>query len=100
MVDITFNKEGYDDFIDFIKAYAIIAVLIGHTFPYLERVGYCAWLGMQVPFFILVQTFHCFKKAEIRTNFRKALLRVFVPFLILELLTFIIALIGGGILIH
>lgn len=96
MVDITFNREGHDGFIDFIKTYAILAVLIGHTFPYHEKVGYGVWLGMQVPLFILVQTFHCYKREKIRTDLRKAFLRVFVPFFILELLTLSIAIIWGG----
>jgi len=64
---ITFNTKGYDGFIDFIKAYAIICVLIGHTLiPYLHDIGYCIWAGMQVPLFILVQSFHGYKKERYR----------------------------------
>lgn len=36
---VVFNKTGYDPFLDFIKAYAIIMVLIGHTLPYVNGIG-------------------------------------------------------------
>ena len=52
---ITFNKSGYDPLIDFIKAYAILCVLMGHTFPYLKASVDSLWYGMQVPLFVLVQ---------------------------------------------
>lgn len=32
---ILLNKNGYEPFLDFLKAYAIIGVLLGHTIPYL-----------------------------------------------------------------
>ena len=46
MQTITFNKSGYDPFIDYIKAFAIICVLIGHTFPFPEYWGYRLFAGM------------------------------------------------------
>ena len=77
---ITFNKDGYDPFIDVIKAYAIICVLVGHTFPYLDKTGYCLWCDMQVPLFALVQVFHVFKKENQSFNCKKILWRIFIPF--------------------
>ena len=94
---IAFNTSGYDGFIDFIKAYAILCVLFGHTFgPILDKIAYGVWAGMQVPLFILVQAFHCYKKKHYEVKIGKVLKRVLIPFLVLELLTFLIALACGG----
>jgi hypothetical protein len=97
---ISFNKTGYDPFLDFIKAWAIICVIFGHTFPYLNQVGYSIWIGIQVPLFILIQNFHSYKKALPKINIIKIFSRVLLPFLIFELVVFAIALClgGGGIL--
>lgn len=89
---IILNKKGYDPFIDFIKAYAIICVLAGHTFPYRDETGYGLWYGMQVPLFVLVQVFHVFKKENPSFNFKKTMWRVFVPFIILQLGLFLLLL--------
>ena len=62
MIKITFNKSGYEPFFDFIKAYAILCVLMGHTIPFLKETGYSLWYGMQVPLFVLIQSFHALKK--------------------------------------
>ena len=85
---ITFNKVGYDPFLDFIKAYAILAVLLGHTFPFLDETGYFLWYGMQVPLFILVQVFHVFKKENYQLNIHQLFKRVFVPFIAVQLVIF------------
>lgn len=91
---IIFNKTGYDPFIDFIKAYAIICVLIGHTLP-VSYMGYGFWAGMQVPLFILVQSFHFYKKDEARLNFKKLLQRIILPFMAIGLLEFVVLCITG-----
>ena len=90
---VTFNKVGYDPFIDFIKAYAIVCVLIGHTFPGLDLMGYGLWAGMQVPLFILVQAFHAFKKEKLQLNLKQVFFRIFFPFFIVEGIMFIILLV-------
>ena len=89
---VVFNKTGYDPFIDFIKAYAIICVLIGHTFPDLNYIGYGLWAGMQVPLFILVQAFHSFKKETTVVSVKKIFWRIFLPFILFEGLIFVILL--------
>jgi fucose 4-O-acetylase-like acetyltransferase len=86
---ITFNKKGYDSFIDFIKAYAIICVLIGHTLPHHDYWGYGLWAGMQVPLFILVQAFHCFKKESYSFSLKKVLWRVIIPFVAIQVIIFV-----------
>lgn len=88
---IRFNTVGHDDFIDFIKAYAIICVLIGHTFLFLDKIGYVAWAGMQVPLFILVQVFHSYKKEISPINLKKIMNRVIIPFFIVEMITMLLA---------
>lgn len=90
-MSIKFKTTGHDEFIDFIKFYAIICVIFGHTFPLLDKIGYGLWAGMQVPLFVLVQSFHYLKKEDIKINIRKILGRIVVPFLIAEILTFVIA---------
>lgn len=94
-VTITFNTKGYDGFIDFIKAYAIICVLFGHTFLWLDKVAYGTWAGMQVPLFVIIQTFHSLKKDNVTFKLKKVLKRVLLPFIFLEIITFIIALCLG-----
>lgn len=86
---IQFNRTGYDPFIDFIKAYAIICVLIGHTLPVMN-LGYGLWAGMQVPLFILVQSFHFYKRDDTRLNIKKIFQRVVLPFVIIGLLEFLV----------
>lgn len=85
---ITFNTKGYDGFIDFIKAYAILCVLFGHTFLWLDKVAYGVWAGMQVPLFILVQSFHFFKKKDVKVDISRIMKRVVIPFVVVELLIF------------
>ena len=89
--EIHFNTKGHDGFIDFIKAYAILCVLVGHTLPVLDEVGYGLWAGMQVPLFILVQTFHCYKKGKASIRIGKVLSRVMVPFLIFQIFTILLS---------
>lgn len=79
---ISFNREGYDPFIDFIKAYAIICVLLGHTILGIDYAGYGLWAGMQVPLFILVQSFHYYKKNDPKLNITKLFQRIILPFLV------------------
>jgi hypothetical protein len=86
---ISFNKSGYDPFIDFIKAYAIICVLIGHTLPSHDYWGYGLWAGMQVPLFVLVQAFHCFKKDTSNINLKKIFSRVVLPYILVQSIAFL-----------
>ena len=97
---ITFNKEGYDPFIDFIKAYAIVCVLIGHTLVLHDYWGYGLWAGMQVPLFVLVQAFHGFKKETPSINLKKIFLRVVLPYIIIQAIPFIYLLCKDPFLIY
>ncbi len=93
---IHFNTKGHDDFIDFIKAYSILCVLFGHTFgPILDYVAYGVWAGMQVPLFILIQSFHCLKKENVTFSFIRVFKRVLLPFFITEGMIFGVVIITG-----
>ena len=79
---ISFQSKGYEPFFDFIKAYAIVCVLVGHTFPNISQYGYFFWAGMQVPLFVLVQSFHVLKKPTPTINFKKLATRILIPFIL------------------
>ena len=87
---VKFNLEGYDPFIDFIKAYAIICVLIGHVFPKLDYIGYGLWAGMQVPLFVLVQVFHSLKKNSVKIGISKLWWRILFPFLLIQAIAYLL----------
>lgn len=89
---IQFIKKGYDGFFDFLKAYCIICVILAHNSPSHEAVAFSIWGGMQVPLFLLIQTFHALKKGNATNNWRKILLRLILPFIIVEGILFIILL--------
>lgn len=88
---IIFNKVGYEPFLDFIKAYAILCVLIGHTFPMLNQMGYFIWCGMQVPLFILIQVFHVFKKNTQSVEIKKLWYRILLPYLLIQIIPLLYA---------
>lgn len=92
---ISFNTKGYDPFIDFLKAYAILCVTLGYSLLPLSKIGYAAWAGMQVSLFILIQAFHCYKKDGYKVNIGKVFRRVMLPFLVLEIIVFSSALLFG-----
>lgn len=69
-----------------------MCVLFGHTFIFLDEVGYALWAGMQVPLFVLIQSFHAFKQERGDINIKKIFRRVFLPFLIVQILTICLAL--------
>lgn len=86
---IIYNCEGYDPFIDFLKAYAILCVVIGHALPLVlyDYTLFPLYGGMQVPFFILIQTFHAYKKGKKpQVDINKLWERILMPFLIVQLL--------------
>ena len=82
---IELNKTGYEPFLDYLKAFAIICVLIGHTFPFLNLMGYSFWIGMQVPLFVLIQAFHVLKKPSTKLDFKKIFFRILLPYFIILL---------------
>ena len=87
ITNIKFNNQGHDSFIDFIKTYAIIWVLVGHglSIQWLWNIGYPIWGGGQVQLVILVQVFHCYKRNQKPINWPQIFKRILIPFFIMEL---------------
>lgn len=59
---------------------------MGHTFPYLDKTGYVLWYGMQVPLFVLIQSFHVFKKTHYNFDIKKCIQRILIPFFIIQII--------------
>ena len=93
---IKLQKQGYEPFFDFLKAYAIICVLAGHTLPLLHYVGAPLWINLQVPIFVLIQSFHVLKKDNPKFSFKKIWYRILLPYLIVQIVAFTVLLIQNG----
>ena len=85
---IVFNKTGYEPFITFLKGYAILCVVLAHSVPNIWSTGYEFWGSMQVPLFLLIQTFHVFKRDTAKLSFKKLWPRIIIPFLVLQIILF------------
>lgn len=84
---ISFNKTDHDPFIDFLKAYAIIFVIVAHNLPTFLW-DYCLfrlWADMQVPMFILIQAFHAYKKGTTpKIKWPTLFKRIIIPFFLIQ----------------
>lgn len=80
---LTFDKKGYDPFIDYLKGVAIIFVILTHLISDTlhSYTLFCLWGDMAVPLFLLVQVFHSYKKENVVLKFKQILKRIVVPFL-------------------
>ena len=85
---ITLKQTGYEPLIDAVKAYAIVAVLIGHMVR-IDQLAYGLWIDMQVPLFVLVQVFHVLKRDNSTFDFVKIFKRIILPYLIIQTLLFV-----------
>ena len=95
---VIFNKVGYEPFIDFLKAYSIICVVVAHCMQVIHESGvtFVVWGGMQVPMFVLIQVFHAYKKGlRPCLNIRKLWSRIMLPFLFVQLLIILVYVING-----
>ena len=85
---ITLGRDKYDPFIDYLKAYAIICVVISHALPaelHLPTL-FTIYGDMQVPLFIMIQVFHAYKKGKPNISIRKLWERIFKPFFLVQFL--------------
>ncbi len=84
----TLNKVGYEPFIDFLKGLCILWVICEHCMPLPAYVLFGYWGKMAVPVFLIIQSFHMYKKNNLAlpgiTNLYK---RILQPFLITTLFT-------------
>ena len=86
---LSFKKSEYDPFIDYIKGFCILSVIILHSTPVsvLKVSLGCLWISMCVPLFLLVQVFHAYKKRSNITypNMAKTWYRIIKPFVLVQL---------------
>lgn len=95
---IVFNRDGYDTFIDFLKAYSIVMVVIAHTLPQVvqDYTLFALWGGMQVPVYILIQVFHAYKRgARPRWHHGRMIGRILIPFLAVQALILAVLILRG-----
>ena len=89
---IKFLNNEYDPFIDHLKGVSIIFVVWTHcmTRDELSSILFPFWGDTAVPLFLLIQTFHCYKKDEIVKfpSFKKIWNRIILPYMILMFFTF------------
>jgi hypothetical protein len=91
--EISFKKDGYDPFVDYMKGVCILCVVMAHAISksFHDASLLCLWGDMQVPLFLLIQCLHQFKKSDVSMpNWRKMWKRIIKPFLIAEVLLFIL----------
>ena len=90
----TLNRIGYDPFIDFLKGICIIFVIINHCMPVkvMEYTAFFFWGVSAVPIFLIIQVFHAYKRGvnNATINYRRLWKKIIYPFLICELIIFII----------
>ena len=84
---VTLNKNGYDPFIDFIKGFCIVSVVLTHSLPTVcqDYLLFMLWGGMAVPLFLLIQVFHSYKAgldSQKRILSLKMVKRIVIPFLL------------------
>lgn len=100
---VSFCRTGYDPFIDYLKGVCILWVVITHAItPIIHDYSlFCLWGDMGVPLFLLIQCIHVFKRGDnhYSINWGKIWKRVVKPFLILQILFFLIG-VSKYILLH
>lgn len=86
---ISFNKTGYDPFLDYLKGLCILCIILNHCMPeaWLSNSLFCLWGRPAVPIFLLIQVFHAYKHGQNvnPTNWKKLWKRILFPFLFTEL---------------
>lgn len=101
---IHFNRYSYDPFIDYIKGISIIFVILNHCIgeSLHSKSFYCLWGDSAVPLFLIIQTFHAYKKGlDVRFSISKIWRRVFKNFILMQLvLVAILAVKDDGGIVH
>lgn len=95
--ELQLNRQHYDPFIDFLKGICIIFVIMNHCMP--EKImlysAFFFWGVSAVPIFLILQTFHTYKKGFENTiiNYKRIWNKIILPFIIAEIIIFIFYLI-------
>lgn len=96
---IELMKNGYDPFLDYLKGFCILSVVLNHCLgPLRSNVFFTYWGQLAVPLFLLLQSYHVFRKDYTgisKTQISKMLHRLFLPFACVTALEFIIYMIFG-----
>lgn len=96
---ISFNTQGHDPFIDFLKGLCILMVILTHCIP--EKWDaysfFALWGRPAVPLFLLIQVFHTYKKGLNEVSFSPSKIwnRIFKPFAITEIIIISLNIIAG-----
>ena len=89
---VLLKRQGYDSFIDFLKGYSIVCVIINHCMPtdIMDYSAFFFWGVSAVPIFLIIQVFHAYKGGinNIKANYTKIWKRIAWPFLLAELIIF------------
>ena len=98
MHKIELMRNGYDPFLDFIKGFCIVSVILNHSVgPYLRDYAlFYFWGEIAVPLFLLLQSYHVFRKEKIslgKQQFVKMFHRILLPCIIISLVGFVILII-------
>ena len=90
---MTFTTLGKDYSLDFVKGYAIICVLLNHCLDHSihQQIFFYIWGLPAVPLFLLVQTFHAYKRgcSWKQLSLMKLWTRVMKPFFIVVAISFL-----------
>lgn len=83
---ISLKKDGYDPFIDYLKGISIFFVVLTHCLPRLDAMLFSLWGAQAVPLFLLIQTFHAYKRGVDRAgkmpDLAKLFHRILKPFFV------------------
>lgn len=94
MILYRFKESGNDSFIDFLKGFSTILVILSHTVPH-DLTYFPIWGGSKaVPIFLVIQIFHAYKKGNPRIpSLNKIFSRVIWPFILFQSIIFVILLV-------
>ncbi len=96
MSQIELKLTGYDPFISWMKGICILAVILQHAY-YVPGFEYT--IIQQVPLFLLIQVFHCYKHGlnEVKPfSLRKTWDRILRPFFMVQMVMLLISMLRGG----
>ena len=88
------SRTGHDPFIDFLKGFCIVLVILNHSIPSEVRalIGFPLWGSPAVPIFLILQVFHFYKRGinAGKLDFSKIWKRIVKPFFIVELIILLV----------
>lgn len=64
---IKLKRDGYDEYLDYLKGMSIIMVLINHGAQNIVDMAlFPIWIYEAVPMFLLIQVFHAYKRRTVQ----------------------------------